>query len=154
MEFITSFNLRKPIVFNILICGAAVKNENWFIFMIFGKSKKFTMFSTIDVQFFTNTLFRCLLNAASWPHNANYALRNARFEQFLTLESIENFWQYLNLRPRTNPIKAMTKSPLDESHKVKRYLVRLRHLEPDGNSRHIFTFLDQVTVAESYQDSI
>ena len=56
---------------------------------------------------------------------------HARFEQFLKLDSIENFWQYLNLRPRTNPMKAITKSPSNDSHKVTRYLVRLRQCNPN-----------------------
>ena len=33
------------------------------------------------------------------------------YEQFLTLESIDNCRQNLNLSPRTNPMKAMTSSP-------------------------------------------
>ena len=39
-----------------------MKNKNWFIFMIFGKSKKFTMFSLIDVQFRKN----CIVNNNLW----------------------------------------------------------------------------------------
>jgi len=52
MKFITSSITRiNLILFNIFIWWAAVKNENWFIFMICGKSKKITMFSSTDVQF-------------------------------------------------------------------------------------------------------
>ena len=52
------------------------------------------------------------------------------YEQFLTLESIENCRQNLNLSPRTNPVKAITRIPSNVYHISTRYLVELRHHDP------------------------
>ena len=43
-------------------------------------------------------------------------------EQILILESIEDFRQNLNLSPRTNPMKAMTRNPSSYGYKNDRFL--------------------------------
>ena len=91
-----------------------MKNENWFIFMVFGKFKKYTIFSSINDQFhFKNSILNKILDACRKPVSIS--------EQFLILESIANFWHNLNLRPRTNPMKAMTRRPSNKSYQNDRY---------------------------------
>ena len=94
-----------------------MKNKNWFIFMIFGKSKKFTMFSSIIVQY----------------HSISLKTPPVIYEQFLIVESIENFWQNLNLRPRTNPMKAMTRNPSNVDQPRPKYLVTLHPRDISSN---------------------
>ena len=65
----------------------------------------------------------------SWKFEISSKFWFFHYEQFLTLESIENCRQNLNLSPRTNPMKAMTSSPSIVYHISTRYLVTLRHCD-------------------------
>ena len=68
--------------------------------MIFSKSKKVTLFSTAEVQL--KNLMR--------PTQCGLTIGNTS-ERFLKFASIETVLQYLNLRPKTNPIKAIKRKP-------------------------------------------
>ena len=71
-------------------------------------------------------------------------------EQFLTLESIENCRQNLNLSPRTNPMKAMTRSPSNVKNISTKYLVTLRHRDPIETSYIAHTLGDCETKCNLY----